>query len=277
MCVKRMSVSDIAPVLFEVKRFRSTNRTPNSERYKNQNCYRFMAIVDGKATFETAGTKSIIEKNDCIYLVPGECYRILNTYGDFEVLNVWFGYKNSEKRPESFNTVYDDDYDDSKSVDTYEFYEASELAKSMHIKTNRHMCSLIKDINLAYNSCEICREIKIEAALLNIVSELITTSKTENRDTKPVGEILIYIQQHITEKITAEELALKFHYHKNHINRIIKQATGMTLRKYIINEKITYAKQLMRETNLSMTEIASALSFYDYSHFCKYFKENQSR
>ena len=51
----------------------------------------------------------------------------------------------------------------------------------------------------------------------------------------------------------------------------------MTLRKYIINEKITYAKQLMRETNLSMTEIASALSFYDYSHFCKYFKENQSR
>lgn len=273
--VIKIKTADIEPELFETRRFRSTKQTPNSERYKNQNSYRLMMMTEGKATLKLRGEESVIEENDCLYLVPGERYRILNTHGDFEVLNIWFDYLRGRAKVQSFNTVFDDEFDKKLSVDRCDIYEAHELLKSVAVKKNPRMRALAENLNGLRQSGGICSEMQIKAGLFNLISQLVTSVKSSKDTGKSVGEIIDYIQRHITEKITADELSERFHYHKNHIGKLIKNATGLTLKQYIIREKIAYAKQLMRETNLSMTEIASALSFYDYSHFCKYFKDDQ--
>lgn len=86
--------------------------------------------------------------------------------------------------------------------------------------------------------------------------------------------ILAYIQLHITEPITRERLQEEFHFHPNYINRLIRQATGMSLHQYITDMRIHRAKELLTTSPLSIGEIAQSLCFYDSSHFSAAFQKH---
>ncbi len=86
--------------------------------------------------------------------------------------------------------------------------------------------------------------------------------------------ILAYIQLHITEPLTRADLQAEFHFHPNSINRLIRQATGMSLHQYITEIRIHRAKELLTTSTLSIGEIAQALCFYDSSHFSAAFQKH---
>lgn len=85
-----------------------------------------------------------------------------------------------------------------------------------------------------------------------------------------VPEILSYIDQHITEPLTVEQLAEKFHVSTSYICRIFKATTGTTINKYINARRITIAKSLLT-TNLGVSEVCEKCGFNDYSNFLKAF------
>ncbi|MBP2661818.1 MAG: transcriptional regulator, AraC family [Firmicutes bacterium] len=60
-----------------------------------------------------------------------------------------------------------------------------------------------------------------------------------------VQEILSYINQHINDTITVEQLAEQFYISTSYICRIFKAATGTTINKYINARRITIAKSLL--------------------------------
>jgi AraC-like DNA-binding protein len=87
---------------------------------------------------------------------------------------------------------------------------------------------------------------------------------------QPVQEILAYINEHITEVITVEQLAEKFHISTSYICRIFKATTGTTINKYINARRITIAKSLLA-MNLGVSEVCEKCGFNDYSNFLKAF------
>ena len=89
-------------------------------------------------------------------------------------------------------------------------------------------------------------------------------------------QIINYIKENAHLKITAEDLAEKFHYHKNHINRIIKTETGMNLKSFILKTKTDLADKLLENTDMNVTEIANYLNFFDASHFFKTYKRSKN-
>jgi len=87
--------------------------------------------------------------------------------------------------------------------------------------------------------------------------------------------IIKYINEHCESRLVREELGEVFHYHPNHINRIIKNATGMTLYKYILEAKIHRAELMLANTDMPITQIAMQLGFYDSSHFASVFQQHK--
>ena len=85
-----------------------------------------------------------------------------------------------------------------------------------------------------------------------------------------VQEILIYINQHITETITVEQLAEQFYLSTSYICRIFKATTGTTINKYINARRITLAKSLLT-MDLGVSEVCEKCGFNDYSNFLKAF------
>lgn len=83
-----------------------------------------------------------------------------------------------------------------------------------------------------------------------------------------------YIFRHIFEAIQIESLAEELGISANYLSTVFKEETGETIIRYIQKAKVREAKQLLELSELSLSEIASYLSFSDQSYFTNVFKKH---
>lgn len=68
--------------------------------------------------------------------------------------------------------------------------------------------------------------------------------------------------------------AEQLNIHPNHLNAVVKKITDKTASQVIQDYLVTYAKSLLRQTNLTAKEIAYRLHFSEPTHFNAFFKKN---
>ena len=85
-----------------------------------------------------------------------------------------------------------------------------------------------------------------------------------------MDRILTYIDRHIQNPLTIEELSENFSLSPSYLCRIFKSATGTTINKYITAKRITLAKSLLGDGH-TVNETCELCGFRDYSNFLKAF------
>ena len=266
--------SEISPCVFGISEFHSTLKTPNSENVKNQYCYRLMLFDKGAATVEFCGNKTELFEGDVFYMLPDTPYRVLNTHGDFDVFNLWFDFFMSSDKQENYGkTVFARDFNKHLCRRVYSFDEVRLNAPRAFRKINcveyaRLIKNELSGLRRQRENADI-----IASHLMNCILEILCrdppSSQSLNiRDSEIVG----YIKDHLCEKLTAEELSTRFHYHENHIGRIVKAQTGLCLRSFILKSRTELAEQLSEETDMTVTQIAQYLGFFDASHFTRTYR-----
>ena len=85
-------------------------------------------------------------------------------------------------------------------------------------------------------------------------------------------ELLGYIQNHYTEKITLSMLAEEFHLSEKYISRYFVEHFYLPFSNYVLHLRLTHAKQLLETTEESVTEIALQSGFSNVSYFIRAFK-----
>ncbi len=88
-----------------------------------------------------------------------------------------------------------------------------------------------------------------------------------------VGEITEYIQQHIYESITVEQIASKFHYSRSRLSTIYKEQTGLGINETISMKKLNLARNLLREGKMTVSQIANELGYASPQYFSHKFKK----
>lgn len=88
----------------------------------------------------------------------------------------------------------------------------------------------------------------------------------------PVQAMLSYIDRHETDMIALEELAAVCKKSPSQAERLFKKEMGMPPYRYILNRKIELARQLLRETGMSVRDISAYLSFSDEFYFSGLFR-----
>ena len=75
-----------------------------------------------------------------------------------------------------------------------------------------------------------------------------------------------------TEKLSTY-LSNKLHYSYAHLSTVFSENTYMSVENYTILKKIDLAKELMCNTNLTLTEIAFRLDYSSVAHLSRQFKK----
>ena len=120
------------------------------------------------------------------------------------------------------------------------------------------------------------QEIQKSCALLlhGIISSLYYgTLSMHQQEPDDALRIKRYLDQHVLDSVTLEELCNHFFKSKAQIIRQFKKKYGITPYSYLLEIKLQYAKKLLTQTNTSIKEIASRLQFADEHYFSTYFKE----
>ena len=74
--------------------------------------------------------------------------------------------------------------------------------------------------------------------------------------------------------ITRAELSDILHYNDEHLNRVVKKKTGLSIMKHAKKLKIKHAMDLLAHSDMTISAISLAIGFTSESHFYRFFKEN---
>ena len=79
-----------------------------------------------------------------------------------------------------------------------------------------------------------------------------TKPRVSSKNNELLVEVMQYINDHITERITLESLSKRFGYEKTYFSRVFNKFLGINLREYLNRCRISESKR-MREENPGMT------------------------
>lgn len=91
---------------------------------------------------------------------------------------------------------------------------------------------------------------------------------------KSVAEIIsAYIEQNYSSDISRSSLAEIVYLNPDHMARLFKKETGLSLGSYIIKKRIETAKRLLLTTDLPINSVSDQVGYDNYSYFTKLFKK----
>ncbi len=89
---------------------------------------------------------------------------------------------------------------------------------------------------------------------------------------KNILEIAEYINTHHANTITLDILSEKFNLSKFYLCKLFKKSIGMTFSEFLNSIRITEAKNLLENTEMSIGQVASKVGYNDIGYFCRVFK-----
>ncbi len=97
--------------------------------------------------------------------------------------------------------------------------------------------------------------------------------KTKDRNLSVLKDMLLFIQKHYTNKITLEDIAKSGSVSKSTCLLIFKKYLQDTPTNYLIGYRLKKAANLLKETDLSVSEIAFEVGFQGASYFTETFRK----
>jgi len=82
-----------------------------------------------------------------------------------------------------------------------------------------------------------------------------------------------YIKENLGDKISLDQVAEQVYLSKSYFCRIIKEELNCTFTEYVNRLRVERSKYLLRNTDVSIAEIANTVGFGDQSYFTRIFKK----
>jgi AraC family transcriptional regulator len=87
-----------------------------------------------------------------------------------------------------------------------------------------------------------------------------------------VRQVIEHINNHLDGDLELERLAAIVQLSQYHFSRAFKRSTGMSPHQYVIQQRVERAKQLLRQGEMSICEIAIRCGFTHQSHLTRHFR-----
>lgn len=154
------------------------------------------------------------------------------------------------------------------NADHYFFYNNLNLASTLNKLVSECMSQDITKDVLA--------DLTLQELVIRIIqSQTIRALETNQlKDTNhPITPILQYIKNHITEQFNLKDLSEKACMSTTTFYRFFKRELGLSPIEFVLNEKIKYAKSLLKNQNIQINEVCYASGFDDCNYFIRIFKK----
>lgn len=96
--------------------------------------------------------------------------------------------------------------------------------------------------------------------------------RSEEKEDDYVTKAKDYITKHYNEDISVKAVSEYVHLNPEYLTRLFKKETGMSIIDFITDCRISMAKDLLQNSNLTISMIASEVGYSCFSHFATMFK-----
>ncbi|NJP40899.1 AraC family transcriptional regulator [Oscillospiraceae bacterium HV4-5-C5C] len=122
-------------------------------------------------------------------------------------------------------------------------------------------------------------EVQSSAVIDSLLSDLLLQQLFELKPAatadRALSQALSYIQAHAAEDLSLQQLARIAGLSKYYFARQFKALTGQTVQEYIIRTRLERAKAKLRDTSLSLNDIAFSCGIHSATHLINLFKTRE--
>ena len=112
----------------------------------------------------------------------------------------------------------------------------------------------------------------LEETLAHLEAALAHKHKLSGEAQRLVRKSMAYLHEHFTETLTRHEIAKHVGLAEDYLTYCFRQELGMTPITYLNRYRVHQAKQLLKQTDKSVTAIALEVGFSDSGYFSRVFK-----
>lgn len=206
-------------------------------------------IINGKEHKMHVGSVAILKPADCHSLVWSENADFITVGFDPDIISKELLYSILKYED---NIVYRFSDEEMQTITNNAVQLLDEYEKNQPFYKN-----IIK--NLIENICF--------ATLRNLNPVTI-----KEKQLSPAKKAVMYLETTFMNNPTLNEVARYVHLNPSYFSRVFGEETGITYSKYLMELKLKYAKNLLCETNMTITDICFNSGFGSLSNFSKYFK-----
>ena len=163
----------------------------------------------------------------------------------------------------------------------YRYYRLYGLLEEMLERAGFVFSDIMKDYEIPdtepyirrLENCTTLNQLKqVWADYVSVSCELCQRQK-DGMGSRPVRMIKEYIGEHYSENITLSDIADIVFLNPAYLSAMFKKETGQTLTQYLIDVRIDKAKEMLRNPEKSIGEIACLVGYQDERHFSKLFSK----
>ena len=116
-------------------------------------------------------------------------------------------------------------------------------------------------------------------AVFDFVSEVILTSmgeavkRKQEEGKRPIREAKNYIRLHYKDALTLEKVSGVVDLNASYLSALFKKETGKTFLEYLTKVRMDKAKEMLKETNETISAICQEVGYSDTNYFVKCFQK----
>lgn len=172
---------------------------------------------------------------------------------------------------------YHGGYDDSNNVSFFWLHftgaDPTELPERVCRPENfERVQTLIRELLHYYENRQYPKE--CSDSLMKVLLAEISLGKSEQGG-KLLSEIKEYIRRNREIPLKASDIAKKYNYNEDYLNRLFKKELGTGIKKYIDSVRLEAIKCDLLMSNMTLSEIAEAYGFDEYKYLLKFFKYHE--
>lgn len=143
---------------------------------------------------------------------------------------------------------------------------------------NNKVDSMIEEMLLEYKDKRDGYDVIIQAMFINLIvllsREYMKSSEDHSQLILSFSNTIAYMENNYNKDITLDQLSAMACMSKRHFCRVFRQTYNAAPIEYIIHLRIEQASNLLKNSNLSITEIALNCGFSDINYFSRCFSRN---
>ena len=232
--------------------------------------FEIIYVRSGFLTVSISGESYIGKTGDAFVVSPGNLHLMGSQTGTVDYYTFLFPLKYI-----SFRT---DDMLDEKLLEPL---NSGHLMICPRVNdTAKELCEQLIKIYEAKNDeseSKITTQVRTKIILLQFILEMWKKGFVIENDTSGRNivekEMVSYIQQNFTGKISLKEFGEQFHLSEKYISRYFKEHFHITLSQYITYLRLEHAKQLLQDTDIPVTDVAMQSGYQNVSYFIRSFQK----
>lgn len=255
---------------FKIFHLKDTERKEFTYHYHD--FHKILILLGGDVTYCIEGRTYALSPNDIVLVNAGEVHKpIIHSDTPYERIILYVSPEflaRYEAKGNNLSLCFEHASSEQAHVLRLHSSRTGRLGDSI-----RKLDSSVKDTDYA---CELHRRIlflefmiQLNRAALHNHIEFVGDSASNEK----IVAILSYLNEHLTEDISIDELSSRFYLSRYYLMHTFKEQTGYTIGGYLLTKRLFLAKEYIA-AGTPITDICYACGFKNYSTFSRAYKKS---